>query len=95
MQAISLLVLAFCFALVKSTSAYKDKGNNVVIFRGESDRFTNVHAFDCYETNAVCFDYNCTYCQCMVGHTFIRTRGQYGKCVSNELLIYAACKLLH
>ena len=68
---------------------------NVVIFRGESDRFTNVHVSDCYEENAVCFDYNCTYCQCIVGHTFIRTRDQYGKCVSNELLVHATCKLLH
>ena len=84
--------MLFGFALVKST-IYEVNGNNVVIFRGEKDRFTKKIA--CSESKAVCFDESCIYCQCMVDQTFVQTRGSYGECVSNELLVYASCKLLN
>ena len=93
MQFISLSVLVFCFCLATST-LYEVNGKDVVIFRGERDRFTNV--VGCNVSNAVCSDAEgCVDCQCMVNQTFIQTRGQYGKCVSNELMVYATCKLLH
>ena len=93
MQVISLSVVVFCLCLATST-LYEVKDKNVVIFRGERDRFTNL--FRCNVSNAVCFDKSCVDCQCMVDQTFIQTRGQYGKCVSNELMVYAtSCKLLH
>ena len=66
--------------------------NNIVIFRGDKDVFIRRKA--CNESKAVCFDESCVYCQCLLGQTFARTRGSYGECVSNELLIYATCKLL-
>ena len=92
MQFISLSVV-FCLCLATST-LYEVNGKDVVIFRGERDRFTNV--VGCSNvSNAVCFDESCVDCQCMVNQTFIQTRGQYGKCVSNELVVYATCKLLH
>ena len=91
MQVISLSVILLCFALVKST-IYEVYDNNVVIFRGDKDKFTR--AIACNKTKALCLDEMCEYCQCMEGQTFVRTRGSYGECVSNELLIYATCKLL-
>ena len=91
MQVISLSVV-FCLCLATST-LYEANGKDVVIYRGERDRFTNV--FHCNVSNAVCSDESCVDCQCMVNQTFIQTRGQYGKCVSNELVVYATCKLLH
>ena len=90
MQVILLSVVIFCSAHVKST-AYKDEGSGVEIFRGEKDRFTRKIA--CNESKAVCFNESCTYCQCTEGQTFVRSRGYYGECVSNELLVYATCKL--
>ena len=92
MQVISLPVILLWFALVKSTM-YEVYGNNVTIFRGDKDKFTR--QISCSESKAACFDESCVYCQCIVGQTFVRTRGNYGECVSNELLIYATCKLLN
>ena len=86
MQVISLSVILLCFALVKST-IYEVYDNNVVIFRGYKDKFTRTIA--CNETKAFCVDEMCVYCQCMEGQTFVRTRGSYGECILNELLIYA------
>ena len=85
-----LLVMVFCFALVKSTTTKSD-GNEVVIFRGDKDRFTR--KITCNGSLAVCFDKDCIYCQCMKHQTYVRTRSYYGECVSNELLVYATCKL--
>ena len=90
MQVISLSALVVCFAFVKST-AYEDDGNDVAIVRGEKDRFTRKIA--CNESKAVCLNESCTYCQCTEGQTFAQSRGYYGECVSNELLVYATCKL--
>ena len=42
--------------------------------------------------NADCYNKSCADCQCIVGETFVQTRGQYGKCVSNELVVYVRCK---
>ena len=92
MQVISLLVILLCFALVKS-SIDKVYDNNVVIFRGDKDRFTR--KISCNESKAVCFDESCVYCQCLEDRTFVRSRGSYGECVLNELLVYATCKLLN
>ena len=64
---------------------------NIDIFRAR-DLFTNIAG--CSETNAVCFDKNCTYCQCMVDHTYVYTRGRYGRCIVNELMVYAMCMFL-
>ena len=89
MQVIPLSVILLCFALVKST-IQNIYDSNVVIFRGEKDRFTS--KFTCNKSKAVCFDESCGYCQCMVGQTFVRTRGYSGECVSNKLLVYATCK---
>lgn len=90
MPVVSLSVTLFCFALV--TISHESYGN-VVIFRGENDRFTNMNS--CHNSNAACFDNNCTECQCMVGQTFVQTRGKYGECVSDELMVYATCKWLN
>jgi hypothetical protein len=92
MQFISVSVVVFCLCLATS-ALYEANGKDVVIFRGKRDRFTNV--FRCNVSNAVCSDESCADCQCMVDQTFIHTRGQYGKCVPNELIVYATCKLLH
>ena len=94
MQVVFLPMASFYFALVTLIS--EETCGNVVIFRGENDRVTNMlHGSDRYECHilkAHCFDGSCTYCQCAVGETFIQTRGQYGECVSNDLIIYATCK---
>ena len=72
---------------IVNSTMYEVLDNNVVIFRGDKDRFTR--KISCNESKAVCFDESCVYCQCMEGQTFVRTRGSYGECVSNELLVYA------
>ena len=89
MQVISLSVILLYLALVKSTTC-DVLDNNVVIYRGDKDRFTRT--IPCNESKAVCFDESCVYCQCMLGQTFVRTRGSFGECISNELLVYATCK---
>ena len=94
MQVVLLSVTLFYFALVTLIS--EETHGNVVIFRGENDRFTNMlHGSDRYECHilkAYCFDSSCTYCRCAVDQTFIQTRGKYGECVSNDLIVYATCK---
>lgn len=80
--------------LLTLTLCHCANSNDIDIVRGEHDRFTNIaepkdKIRGCSKRNAVCFDKDCTYCQCgMVEQTFVRTRG----CVSNELMVYAACK---
>ena len=91
MQVQSLSVTMFCFALVALIS--EETNGNVVIFRGETDRFTNTSG--CHNSKAVCFDNNCNQCQCMMNQTFVQTRGKYDECVSNDLVVYATCKWLH
>lgn len=91
MQIASLSMTLLCFALVILIS--HETYGNVVIFRGENDRFTNMSG--CHNSKAACFDNICAECQCMVNQTFIQTRGKYGECVSNELMVYATCKWLH
>ncbi len=80
----------FCLVVVTLTLCYAVEKTNADIFRGEQDRFTNTG--NCSDTNADCYDRSCAYCQCMVGQTFVQTIGQCGKCVSNELVVYATCK---
>ena len=70
MQVQSLSVTMFCFAPVTLIS--QETNGNVVIFRGETDRFTNTSGN------------NCNQCQCMMNHTFVQTRGKYGECVSKR-----------
>lgn len=79
------------FILMMST-IYQVNSKNISIIRGENDVFTN--QFGCHFTaKAVCFDKNCTYCQCQgENETFVRTRGSYGECVLNEYLAYVTCK---
>ena len=84
-------MILFCFALV--TLIPHETYANVVIFRGENDRFTKTSG--CHNLKAVCFDSNCAECQCMVGQTFVQTRGKYGECVSNDLMVYATCRWLY
>ncbi|CAB3988118.1 Hypothetical predicted protein [Paramuricea clavata] len=86
MQFISLSVVVFCLCLATS-ALYEANGKDVVIFRGKRDRFTNV--FGCNVSNAICSDESCADCQCMMDQIFVWTRGQYGKCVPNELIVYA------
>ncbi|CAB4004511.1 Hypothetical predicted protein [Paramuricea clavata] len=74
------------FSLVISTF-YQVNSQNISIIRGEKDLFTNLAG--CEPTKAVCFDGNCTYCQCERDkETFIPTRGKDGECVPNEYLAY-------
>ena len=87
-----ILKVIFCLVVVTLTLCYAVEEMNVDIVRGEQDRFTNTG--NCSETNADCYEKSCAYCQCMVGQTFVQTRGRYGKCVSNELVVYATCKWL-
>ncbi len=84
------LNVTLCLVVVTLTLCYAVEKMNVDIVRGEQDRFTNTG--NCSEINADCYDKSCAYCQCMVDQTFVQTRGQYGKCVSNELVVYATCK---
>ena len=71
---------------VESVTKFK-----VDIYRGERDIFTNIAG--CDKTNAFCLRHEvCTYCQCKPGHTYLQSRGQYGDCVPNDLLVYATCK---
>ena len=95
MQVVFLPLTLFYFALVTLIS--QETCGNVVIFRGENDRFTNMlHGSDRYECDDIlkahCFNSSCTYCECAVDQTFIQTRGQYGECVANDLIVYATCK---
>ena len=94
MEVVFFSVTLFYFALVTLIS--EETCGNVVIFRGENDRFTNMlngsDRYECHILKAYCFDDNCTYCQCAKDQTFIQTRGQYGECVSNDLIVYATCK---
>ena len=90
MQVPSFSVTLFCVALVTLIS--DETYGNVVIVRGENDRFTNISG--CVNTKAVCSGNNCAQCQCAKDQTFIQTRGQYGECVSNELMVYATCKCM-
>jgi hypothetical protein len=84
----------FCLVMVVIvlTICHAGHSKNIVIVRGERDKFTNI--FSCNVSNAVCSDESCADCQCMMDQTFVWTRGQYqyGKCVSNELIVYATCK---
>ena len=78
------------FILVISTF-YQVNSQNISIIRGEKDLFTNLAG--CEPTKAVCFEENCTYCQCeREKETFIPTRGKDGECVPNEYLAYVTCK---
>ncbi len=85
-----ILKVTFCLVVVTLTLCYAVEKMNVDIVRGVQDRFSKIR--NCQETNADCYDKSCAYCQCKVGQTFVQTRGQYGKCVSNELVVYATCK---
>ena len=91
MQVQSLSVTMFYFALVTLMS--QETYGNMVIFRGENDKFINTSG--CHNSKAVCFDKICAGCQCMVNQTFVQTRGKYGECVSNDLVVYATCKWLY
>ncbi|CAB4031177.1 Hypothetical predicted protein [Paramuricea clavata] len=73
--------------MVILTICHAGQSKNIDIVRGERDKFTNVSG--CNVANAVCSDESCADCQCMMDQTFVWTRGQYGKCVSNELMVYA------
>ena len=95
MKVVLLSMILFCFALITLTS--HETYGNVVIFRGENDRFTNILHGDwhgCHNSKAYCFNDSCAGCQCAVGQTFVQTRGIYGECISDELMVYATCKWL-
>ena len=63
-------------------------GKNISIIRGEKDVFTNLA--ECRLAKAVCFDTNCTNCQCKgLNETYVQRRGKYGECVRNEYFAYA------
>ncbi len=81
---LSLLQATIFFITVKSTF-YQVNSQDISIIRDERDIFTNEAG--CPTTKAVCFDMNCTYCQCeRESGTFIGKRGRYGECVSDKNL---------
>ena len=91
MQVQSLSMTLFCFALVTLIS--HETYGNVITFRGENDRFTNMFgSIGCNKSKAICFDDNCAQCQCLVNQTFVQTKGNYGECVSDDLIVYTTCK---
>ena len=86
----SLQKAVFFFVLV-ILAFYQVYSQNVSVIRGEKDVFTNLA--NCGLAKAVCFDTNCTNCQCeRLNQTFVRKRGKYGECVQNEYLSYATGK---
>lgn len=91
-MSLSLAKAVFLFILV-ILAFYQVNSKNVSVTRGEKDVFTNLAG--CGLAKAVCFDINCTNCQCKrLNQTFVRRRGKYGECVRNEYLSYATGKCM-
>lgn len=83
----------FSILVILALHQVKVHGKNISIIRGEKDVFTNLA--ECRLAKAVCFDTNCTNCQCKgLNETYVQRRGKYGECVRNEYFAYATGKWL-
>lgn len=83
----------FSILVILALHQVKVHGKNISIIRGEKDVFTNLA--ECRLAKAVCFDTDCTNCQCKgLNETYVQRRGKYGECVRNEYFAYATGKWL-